>query len=170
IFDLDGTLLWLQVDWREARTALRRIARRFGRASEGVTIWAMLREASGKEAAALREALCAYEVEGSRHPEVLPSAALLPHLERETIGVVTLNCRAAAEGALRATDLWGDIGALVAREDTSRLKPDPEPLLLCVEKLGGASERAVFVGDRDRDRETAKAAGTAFLSVEDLLA
>ncbi|MEE9163262.1 MAG: HAD-IA family hydrolase [Thermoplasmata archaeon] len=169
VFDLDGTLVRLQVDWGKARAALGRIAGRFGRDLAGRTVWEMLREASGREAAALDQALRNYEIEGGARAVRLPIADVLPHLGEGAVGVVTLNCHACAEEALRSTGLSAFIGAIVARGDTTRLKPDPEPLLVCIQELGGEPGNAVFVGDRERDRETAEAAGTAFLAVHDLL-
>ncbi len=169
VFDLDGTLVRLQVDWRKAQAALGRIARRFGRDPAGRTVWEMLREASGEEAAALDRTLRTYEMEGGARARRLPLADLLSHLGEGAVGVVTLNCHACAEEALRLTGLSAFIGAIVARGDTNRLKPDPEPLLVCIEELGGEPGNAVFVGDRERDRETAEAAGTTFLAVHDLL-
>ena len=169
VFDLDGTLVRLDVDWRKAQADLGGITRRFGKGSEGRSIWAMLRDATGDEAAALDRALHAYETEGSRKAQLLPTADVLAHLTKDEVGVVTLNCHACAEEALRVTGLSAFVGAIVAREDTARLKPDPEPLLLCIDELGGEPSHTVFVGDRQRDRETAEAAGTAFVAVQDLL-
>lgn len=169
VFDLDGTLVRLQVDWREAQAVLGRIARRFGRDPAGRTVWEMLREASGREAAALGAALEPLEIDGGMRAQPLPLADILPHWTREEVGIVTLNCHACAEEALRVNGLTRHVGAIVAREDTTRLKPDPEPLLLCIKRLGGKPEGAVFVGDRDRDRETAEASGTAYFGVEELL-
>ncbi|MFQ5986715.1 MAG: HAD family hydrolase [Thermoplasmata archaeon] len=169
VFDLDGTLVRLEVDWQEARASLAQVTHRFGKAPEDRTIWEMLRAATGEEGAALDRALRRFEMEGSKRARRLPMGDVLPHLSKGELGVVTLNCHACAAEALRATGLTPYIGAIVAREDTDRVKPDPEPLLLCVERLGGRPGQAVFVGDRERDRETAEAAGTAFLAVSDLL-
>ncbi|MCJ2531533.1 MAG: HAD-IA family hydrolase [Candidatus Thermoplasmatota archaeon] len=169
VFDLDGTLVRLRVDWGDAQADLGRITRRFGKESAGRTIWEMLREATGEEASALDQALRTYEMEGGARAMRLPIADVLSRLGEGAVGVVTLNCHACAEEALRSTGLSGFIGAIVARGDTTRLKPDPEPLLVCIQELGGEPGNAVFVGDRARDRETAEAAGTAFLAVNDLL-
>ncbi len=169
VFDLDGTLVRLQVDWGKAQADLGRIARRFGKESAGRTVWEMLREATGEEASALDRALRIYEMEGGARALRLPIADVLSHLGEGAVGVVTLNCHACAEEALRVTGLSAFIGTIVARGDTAHLKPDPEPLLLCIKRLGGAPEGAVFVGDRERDRETAEASGTAYFRVDDLL-
>ncbi|MFQ5918709.1 MAG: HAD family hydrolase [Thermoplasmata archaeon] len=169
IFDLDGTLVRLQVDWRKAQAELGGITRRYGKDSAGRSIWAMLRDAMGDEAAELSRALQRYEMKGSTEAQPLPISEVLPLMNREQVGVVTLNCHSCAEEALRVTGLSALVGAIVAREDTTRVKPDPEPLLLCIQRLQGEPDHAVFVGDRERDRETAEAAGTSFLSVHDLL-
>ena len=169
VFDLDGTLVHLQVDWRKAQAALGRIARRFGRDPASRTVWEMLRESSGREAAALGAALERFEIDGGARARPLPLADVLPHLTGKEVGIVTLNCHASAEEALRVTGLTRYVGTIVARGDTARLKPDPEPLLLCIKRLGGEPEGAVFVGDRERDQETAEAAKTAYFRVDELL-
>jgi HAD superfamily hydrolase (TIGR01549 family) len=168
IFDLDGTLVRLEVDWGEAQAALARIARRFGRTTENLTVWQMLREASESEAPTFSAALERYEIAGAARARPLPLADVLTHLTGKKVGVVTLNSHACAEEALRVTGLIRHVETIVAREDAPRMKPDPEPLHLCIKRLGGQPAGAVFVGDRERDRETAEAAGTAYLSVEDL--
>lgn len=168
-FDLDGTLVRLDVNWGEAQAALARITRRYGETAENQTVWQMLREASGSEAAALGAALERYEIDGGARARPLPLSDVVPHLTDKKVGVVTLNCRACAKEALRVAGLTRHVGTIVAREDTTRLKPDPEPLLLCIERLGGEPAGAVFVGDRERDRETAEAAGTTYLDVNELL-
>ncbi len=169
VFDLDGTLVRLEVDWRKAQAALGRIVRRFGRDPAGRTVWEMLREASGREAADLGAALGRFEIDGGARARPLPLAGVLPHLTNKEVGVVTLNCHASAEEALRVTGVTRYVGTIVAREDTAHLKPDPEPLLLCIKRLGGEAESAVFVGDRERDQETAEASGTAYFRVDELL-
>lgn len=47
----------------------------------------------------------------------------------------------------------------VCYEDTVNHKPDPEPLLLAVRKLGVPPEEAVYVGDAETDLQAARAAG-----------
>jgi pyrophosphatase PpaX len=54
---------------------------------------------------------------------------------------------------------------LVAMEDTERHKPDPTPILLCLERLGRGSNDAVYVGDAVVDVLAGKAAGVDTLAV-----
>ena len=52
--------------------------------------------------------------------------------------------------------------AAVLYEDTDRHKPDPEPLLLCLRRLGVKAEEALNVGDARADMEAAPNAGMDF--------
>ncbi len=64
--------------------------------------------------------------------------------------------------ALPFLDRWrvrGHFAAIVGREDVENHKPDPEPLLLCAERLGTAPELCIYVGDSLVDIRAARAAG-----------
>ncbi len=50
-------------------------------------------------------------------------------------------------------------------EDTERHKPDPDPVLLAVERLGGTPADAAYVGDSPFDIGAAKAAGVFSIAV-----
>jgi DNA ligase (NAD+) len=54
---------------------------------------------------------------------------------------------------------------VVAHEDTDRHKPDPDPVLLAVSKLGGTTAEAVYVGDSPFDIGAAKNAGVFAVAV-----
>ena len=53
----------------------------------------------------------------------------------------------------------------VGAEDTERHKPNPEPLLLAIERLGEGVADAVYVGDSPFDVQAAKAAGMGSVAV-----
>lgn len=80
----------------------------------------------------------------------------------------TSKLRGAAETALRLTGLDAFLSgpqALVTLEDTAEHKPNPAPLLLAVERLGGLPAEAVYVGDAVVDVQAARAAGMAAAAV-----
>lgn len=52
--------------------------------------------------------------------------------------------------------------AAVLYEDTDRHKPDPEPLNICLSRLGVKAEEALYVGDARADMEAARNAGMDF--------
>ena len=82
-----------------------------------------------------------------------------------TLGVVTSKRRRTAELALRGVGLAGRIPLLATLEDTTRHKPDPEPLLLGAERLGVAPGECVYVGDAVVDVRAARAAGMGAVAV-----
>lgn len=169
VFDLDGTLVRLRVDWIEARRAMvAHLQEATGAPPADRTVWGLLRATQGPLRAEMEAILTERELRGADGAERLPAAALLRNLTHRRRGVVTLNARAAAERALDRTGLGLYVEVLVAREDVARIKPDPTPLRRCLELLETEPSHAVFVGDRERDRETAERAGTAYRSVHDL--
>ena len=94
---------------------------------------------------------------------------LLPRLRDEgrRLGIVTAKRRRTVELALsRFPSLRADFETVVTHEDTSLHKPDPDPVLLAVERLGGTPEQAAYVGDSPFDIRAAKAAGVFAVGVD----
>ena len=81
------------------------------------------------------------------------------------IGVATSKRRVSAENTLRAAGLDDLIEVTAAMEDTVVHKPNPEPLLLALERLGARPEQAAYVGDAVVDVQAAQAAGMAAIAV-----
>jgi pyrophosphatase PpaX len=54
---------------------------------------------------------------------------------------------------------------IVGAEDTERHKPDPDPLLEALRRLGAAPATAAYVGDSPFDVRAAKAAGVLAVAV-----
>ena len=75
------------------------------------------------------------------------------------MGVVTSRTR---ESAQRYMDMFG-IGdffeEMVSCDDTEIHKPNPEPILLCLKKMGITAEEALMVGDSPFDIKCANNAG-----------
>jgi pyrophosphatase PpaX len=93
---------------------------------------------------------------------------LLPGLRAEgrKLGIVTAKRHRTVDLALaRFPALASSFDVVVAHEDTDRHKPEPDPVLLAVEKLGGSPEEAAYVGDSPFDIGAAKAAGVFAIAV-----
>jgi phosphoglycolate phosphatase len=73
------------------------------------------------------------------------------------VGIVTRNCRAAVEAILAREPLEYDI--LLTRDDVTRVKPDPEHLLVAMRALGASPERLLMVGDHPMDVQAGRAVG-----------
>ncbi len=94
--------------------------------------------------------------------------ALLPRLRSEgrKLGIVTAKRhRTVALAIDRFPELGECFSVVVAHEDTERHKPDPDPILLAVERLGMRPEQAAYVGDSPFDIGAAKAAGAFAVAV-----
>ena len=94
--------------------------------------------------------------------------ALLPRLRSEgrKLGIVTAKRHRTVELALdRFPALRDEFDTVVGHEDTDRHKPEPEPVLLAVERLGGVPSQAAYVGDSPFDIRAAKAAGAFAVGV-----
>jgi len=93
---------------------------------------------------------------------------ILPRLKAEgrKLGIVTAKRhRTVALALARFPALADEFDVVVAHEDTSRHKPDPDPVLLAVERLGGVPSDAAYVGDSPFDILAAKAAGVYAVAV-----
>ena len=105
------------------------------------------------------------------HPELQPCAGILDalqvlHAEGRRLGIVTAKRRATLQLAFDVLpELKRYFDVTVGAEDTERHKPNPEPLLFALDRLGEAPENAVYVGDSPFDIQAAKAAGAASIAV-----
>jgi phosphoglycolate phosphatase len=166
VYDLDGTLVRLDVDWNAvARDAVARFDAH-GVDATGYDLWTMLDLADAEGLRDELEAVIAdHEREGARVSARLPLADRVSSHE-VPVGVCSLNCEASVRLALEAHDLAEWVDAVVGRDSVPTRKPDPEPLLTTLRGIDVAPGRAVFVGDSPRDRTTAERAGVAYRSVE----
>ncbi|MFD1515070.1 HAD family hydrolase [Halomarina rubra] len=164
VYDLDGTLVRLLVDWSRVATDVAATLRERG-ATPPDDLWAMLQHA--KETGhhdAVEAVIADHERDGARRSERLPRADDLPL--SVPVGVCSLNCAAACRIALDTHGLDDHVRVVVGRDSVATEKPDPEPLLATVRALDATPERTLFVGDSERDERTARRAGTAFEWVE----
>jgi pyrophosphatase PpaX len=91
----------------------------------------------------------------------------LPELREEgrRLGVVTSKRRATVELAFAVLPLEPLFDTVVTADDTSRLKPDPAPIRLALERLAAEPADAVYVGDSPFDVAAARAAGVSSVAV-----
>lgn len=169
VYDLDGTLVDLQVDWAAARADAAAVLDERGVETADLSLWDVLQAADGSPARdPVDEAIGAHEREAARSAERLPLAEELP--QSVPVGVCSLNAEAACRIALERHGLDAFVDAVVGRDSLSTFKPDPEPLLEAIRAIGGTPERALFVGDGERDALAAERAGVPFQYAADRLA
>lgn len=167
VYDLDGTLVNLVVDWQAVASELATRLRRAGVDPDGLTSWELLDAGEDAGIGEELEALIAsHERTGARRSEPLALASGLPEID-VPVAVCSLNCEAACTIALERHDVATYVETVIGRDSVPTRKPAPEPLLAALDPLGVNPNEAVFVGDSERDAVTAERAGTAFQWVEE---
>ena len=159
LFDFDGTLFHLPVDY----AAVRRELGVTSDAKIGPLLQRLVDDGDEAGLAVITRHECAAVAVGSFAPGALDClGAAGPQ------AIVTRNSRNAVMAALASAGL-GDGLLIVGREDVRRLKPDPEGVRLALTRLGVEPERAALVGDTYHDVEAARAAGTRSVVVRNPL-
>ncbi len=179
VFDFDGTLAELTIDFGEMKQRVADLAAAYlpARPEPGpMPVLEWLDDLAAKlaagdpshgpdKAAELRErGLALVEaierdaaMRGALFPYTRPVLRALAQAGVRT-GIITRNCHAAVTVVF--PDALGLCGCLLARDHVARVKPDPSHLLQALLALGCAPEEALMVGDHPMDIETGRKAGT----------
>ncbi len=82
------------------------------------------------------------------------------------LGIVTSKSHDAVDLAWRVLPwLAGLFDVVIAAEDSVRHKPEPDPILEALSRLGATPERACYVGDAPFDIRAGRAAGVTTIAV-----
>ncbi len=175
IFDFDGTLAHLTIDFSLMKRRVAALAEAFlGRAPEEngapVLEWldelaAQVEECEGRDMALefhsrARLVINATELDAARQGGLFDfTRPLLDDLAARGVGlgVITRNSTAAVRTVF--PDIARYCGAFVAREDARAVKPDPEHVFQALEILQRPAPQALVVGDHGMDIVAGKAAG-----------
>ena len=172
IFDFDGTLTELTFDFNMLRSEVDKIAQKHATDEQRAEherhliiemifgIEEALGEAGGRFKQEAFERLQDLEVEASRGKDVYPfTRDVLGKLRRRgiRIGIVTRNCTEAVKTVF--PDLSDYVEAMVTRDDTRSLKPDPGQVDHVLSLLSVKPDEAVVVGDHPTDILAGKALG-----------
>ncbi len=85
--------------------------------------------------------------------------------EGRKLGIVTSKRRKTADLAFDVLGIGRFFDAVVTAGETPRHKPDPEPVLMALDRLGSNPAEAAFVGDSPFDVGAGKAAGVYSVGV-----
>ena len=175
IFDLDGTLVQLTIDFDQMRAEVLEIAARYGVEMDArrqglltleliADVMAELNRSSSQRAACFEAdanaAIEAIEVEAAQRADLFSGVPELLAWLRERglkLGVITRNCRVAAGAVLESLGPLVDV--VLTRDDVPAVKPDPLHLRRALEALGVRGERSLMVGDHPLDVVTGRAVG-----------
>ena len=175
IFDLDGTLVQLTIDFDRMRAVVIEIVARYGAAVDSrrqalltleliADVTAEFKRRCPDRAARFEgeanEAVEAIEVEAAQRAALFPGVPELLIWLRDRgfkLGIITRNCRAAAGEVLNS--LQSLIDVVLTRDDVPAVKPDPLHLRWALEALAVRGERTLMVGDHPLDVVTGQAVG-----------
>lgn len=172
IFDFDGTLTPLTLDFSLLRTRIEELARKYvdedviaSQANQYIiemihAIGDVLQEDGPIfQERAFRE-LCTLEVEASSGKTLYPYARdVFASLKAKgvRIGIITRTCIEVIRTVFPDLDTYVDV--VVTRDDTRYVKPNPEQLRIALACLGIAPAEAILTGDHPTDIEAGKAFG-----------
>ena len=171
LFDLDGTLIdsiGLIVD------AMHHAFEGFGGTVPADSVWMAgigtplfkqlaLYARSAEELDMLRERYRAYQF--IHHDDVIKeypgTTAVLEDLHARglAMGIVTSKGDELARRGLELTGLARFLPVVVSADSVTKYKPEPEPVLLALERLGVRADEALMMGDSPHDISSGNAAG-----------
>ena len=79
-----------------------------------------------------------------------------------TTGIVTSKTKQELIDEFDPFELGSYFKAVICADDTKKHKPNPDPLLLCLQKLNASNQEAVYIGDSIYDLQCAHRAGVKF--------
>lgn len=180
VFDFDGTLALLNIDFREMRRDVLDLAASYGISEDGMEQLFVLemiaetrrrigRNNSGQgdlfSACALKR-VTDRELAGAAHSALFPGVKeMLVELRRRGIktGILTRNCLEAVTAIF--PDVLDYSDAVVTRDDTERVKPHPDHMRAVLRLLNEEPSNCAMVGDHPMDIRVGKEVGALAVGV-----
>jgi phosphoglycolate phosphatase len=180
IFDFDGTLAVLNIDFGSMREQVFDLIKEFGVSEERVgqkhaleiidEVFSILFQEDPKAADAfyrrshgiLQEIEMASAGEGRLFPSIEETLACLRR-DGMKVAIVTRNCGEAVRKVFPRIDEFCDV--FVPRNSVRNVKPHPEHLTAVLEALHVSAEEALMVGDHPLDIQAGKRMGTKTIGV-----
>jgi len=168
---LVGTLVDLAVDWDAVADDVIGTYAANALVAPTADLWTLLDSAAEYGVHdAVEETIAGHERSGAHASTRLPLGDWLATGGADRpVAVCSLNCEDACRVAVETHDLTDHVDAVVGRDTAATHKPEPESLLAAIDALGVEPTRTLFVGDSASDRLTADRAGVPFATVSEAL-
>ena len=180
IFDFDGTLAVLNIDFSLMRERVFDLMRRYGIEEETIQekfllevideVYQILWEKNPSGAETLyresHDILHAVEMSAAQEGKLIPGAKPTLKTLRDkgvNVGIITRNCEDAVRKVFPDIDHFCDV--FVSRNSVKKVKPHPDHLTYVMKSLGVSGEEAVMVGDHIIDVQAGKRVGMKTVGV-----
>jgi len=180
IFDFDGTLAILNIDFDRMRKQVFELMKRFGIEEKWITerylleiideVCSLLRRKEPSNAEQFYQKACRilYEVElqAAEKSRLIPGVEEMLSSLREggiKVGIITRNCEDAVRKVFPEIDACCDV--FISRNSVKRVKPHPDHLSTTMRALNVLREEAVMVGDHTIDIHAGKRVGLRTIGV-----
>jgi len=172
IFDMDNTLLELNVNWKELTNEINYdyFEGKYSHLNPHKFFVAFFSKLfnmlTKKQQREVREKRLEKEIEGLATGTCFPYRGILKSLSKKyKLAVVSGNYRPTVVKALQKCGYRRFIKVIVSIDDVPESKPSPLPILTALKKLKVKPENAVYVGDHPDDIRAARNAGTYAIGV-----
>jgi phosphoglycolate phosphatase len=175
IFDFDGTLAKLNIDFYQMRESIRKLIISSDIPANELHSDLILEMIN--ETAAILKQRCAekaknftmeanaiiekIEIEAANNGELFgQTRELFESLKSREIsfGIISRNCAKAVKTVF--PDILSYCPVVVCRDDVENVKPHPQHLNTALKKLGGSPQNTIMIGDHPLDIKTGRNAGT----------
>jgi len=180
VFDFDGTLAVLNIDFSEMREQVFELMKKYGVNEEKIgerylleiideVVQILNQENTSAAETFYQEAhqiLHEVELKAAEEGKLLPGVeAALKSLRSKglKVGIVTRNCEEAVRKVLPDIEEYCDV--FVSRDLIKKVKPHPEQLTSVMKALNVSGEQAVMVGDHTIDIQAGKRVGMKTIGV-----
>lgn len=181
VFDLDGTIVNLKVNWRKLRNLLsERFYSLYGTRHEFHTVtdslMKVLEQGDEKEFANFLNIIEQFELKNLEKSSYLEETLFFINnlksfkvQEGAKLAVLSLNMRKTIIESLKNANIYEKCDYIVGREDIERWKPNPDGLLKIQEHFDLEREDLIYFGDLQKDVDTGKNAGVDAFFINELI-
>jgi len=181
IFDLDGTIVNLNVNWRELKQTLsERYSKiydescQFNSISGGLSY--IVSKDDKEELVNFFDLIRKFEVKNiDKNTPIEESIYFINHLQEFGIKkdiklvIFSLNTRKTIKESLKREKILNKFDFIVGREDVRRWKPEPEGLIKIQNHYDIKADEMIYIGDMKKDLLTGNNAGVDTYLIEDLI-
>ncbi len=165
IFDLDGTIAQLDIDWKRLKKEL---IEKFGSDFEYIDVG--IEKANRKIQKEVYKMIEFYELENIAN--LIPNKKIIEiiqGLKNKKLALFSTNMKRTVKIVLERIGLKDLFLLIIAKEDVLKHKPYPEGLLRILDLTKVNRKKVIYIGDLNKDFEAGRRAGIETWSVKQLL-